>query len=342
MEARQETYRGPLPNAFKIALDAIEINYPGCENDWLVAREYLEGGLKANFLKAFRTLKGRQIAHEHICDSNDFNTDELDYPGNGADKQELQNWFSANAPNEKNVKIFQERIEGLRNKNTVFGGDRSHPNIVALLKLKLSYPGCEEDVQEALQVHYSRPVTIFPNTLHSLKAKQDLHRNDRSHWRLVKLDNLELTYPNWQEDCKAVEGWHINNQDNRENAAIFRDVIGGILEQEEYYLGWNHRRIGTQLDEEHSSSLDYSGSLTSGTRNNNFFDTDVEDNFEQENRELERKERCGGASFDRYLYMKEKQNQQISHFESSRSAGMVSEGYEEGRDPEIENERFFR
>eukprot|EP00536_Pseudo-nitzschia_multiseries_P007558 jgi/Psemu1/287198/fgenesh1_pg.179_\ len=326
MEPHQEAYQGPLPDTFKRGLDALEVNYPGCERDLVTARECLEYGPKAKFLKAFRILKGKQIAHEHFQEasrSNNLNIFELNYPGNGADIQELQNWFNENPPSEKNVKIFQERLVGLRNKNTVFQGDRSHPNIVALLKLQLSYPGCEKDVQEALQVHYTLPVTMFPDAIHSLRVKQDLYRKDRSHWRLVKLDDLELTYPKWREDFIEVEDWHIHNEDNRENAATFREMIEGMLEQEELYLGWSHERMSVKANEE--LSLEYS---TSGTHND-FRDVDVQEHYD-----VTTEERYGGSSVDKNMYMKEKKNH-ISHFDSRRTVS-ISELYEEGRDVETE------
>ena len=174
-EDHQEGFSRPLPIKFWHGLDAQFVNYPGCERDLFAAREAIEMGSKRKFLKVFRVLKGKQVAHEHYAEvkgPDNTKIDEFDYPGKEADKRELQTWFHENPLNEKNVRIFRERVEGLRNKNVVMRGDHSHPNITALLELKLSYPDCEKDVQEALQVHYSWPRTNSRTySMHSMSSK---------------------------------------------------------------------------------------------------------------------------------------------------------------------------
>mmetsp|Transcript_21310 Transcript_21310/g.59304 ORF Transcript_21310/g.59304 Transcript_21310/m.59304 type:complete len:80 (-) Transcript_21310:9-248(-) len=70
MELRRTGYHGPLPDSFRRGLNSLEVNYPGCEKDLVIARECLEYGPKAEFLKAFRILKGRQIAHEHYLEAS--------------------------------------------------------------------------------------------------------------------------------------------------------------------------------------------------------------------------------------------------------------------------------
>ena len=325
MEARQqsdEAVHERLPNTFTRGLDALNVHYPGCEKDLAIARETVELGSKTKFLKAYRKLLGKQIAYEHyhaVSGSNDMNTFDLDYPGNETDKRELEHWFNDNPPNEKNVQIFLERIEGLENKNAVFLGDRSHPHIEALAKLTLTYPGCEEDVQEALEIHYSRPFSIFPDTLHSLTVKQDMYIGDRSHWRLMKLDDLDLTYPKWQNDTKQIENWHVHNEDNRRNAVIFHEVIEGLLEEEDVYLGWNLE----QRDPEES---------TIRTQ-------DYETVIRQEAHE--KKRRCGdSSSFDKYLYRIEKLEQKILKNKSRfKSRPKESKPDEDRREPKNEKYR---
>eukprot|EP00531_Pseudo-nitzschia_arenysensis_P019040 CAMPEP_0116143240 /NCGR_PEP_ID=MMETSP0329-20121206/15343_1 /TAXON_ID=697910 /ORGANISM="Pseudo-nitzschia arenysensis, Strain B593" /LENGTH=317 /DNA_ID=CAMNT_0003638543 /DNA_START=8 /DNA_END=961 /DNA_ORIENTATION=+ len=252
MEAPEDFQEGrALPNKYRRGLDALVVNYPGCIRDLAIARNAIEKGSKKEFLKLFRKLKLKQVAHEHCLETNDssmWNSDELEYPGNESDKRKLQAFFRENHPNAQNIKIFREQIEGLHNKNAVVHGDRSHPNIIALLKLKLNYPGCEKDVQDALQVHYSRPTTKFPNKIHSLKTKQSLYMGDRSHWRLVQLDDLELTYPRWRRDIEAAEDWHIHNAEDRENNILFHEIIEGMLEKQSLYLEWVLRRRQPDID----------------------------------------------------------------------------------------------
>jgi len=326
MEARQEcdeVFQERLPNKYVRGLDALDVGYPGCGKDLSVAREYIEAGSKKLFLKAFRKLKGKQIAYEHyreVSGSNDLNSFELEYPGNELDKRELEHWFDENPPNDKNVEIFRERVEGLRNKNAVFFGDRSHPNIVALLKLQLTYLGCEEDVREALEVHYSRPFSLFPGTLHSLNIKQNLYTGNRSHWRLVKLDDLDLTYPKWQNDIEQVENWHIHNVDNQENAVIFHEVIGGLLEQEELYLGWNHERKHLEEDEDEVEA-----------QNDCYHETETKEAHEK-------KRRHDSSSIAKYFDAMEEKNKK--HLKKVESRSIDSDSDEERREDENENNRF--
>lgn len=255
MEAPEDFQEGigrSLPNKFRRGLDSLVVSYPGCERDLAIAREAVETGSKKEFLKTFRILKGKQVAYEHYQEmkgSSNWMSEELEYPGNEADKRELQTWFHENPPTEENILIFKERVEGLRNKNAVMRGDRSHPNIAALLKLKLTYPGCEEDVKEAIQIHFSRPLTQFPDKIHSLKAKQDLFVGDRSHWRLVLLDDVELTYPKWKKDVEAVEDWHLHNAESRENDILFHEIMEGVLEKQALYLDWVHQRRNPRVDQ---------------------------------------------------------------------------------------------
>jgi len=328
-----------LPINYRRGLDALDVNYPGCERDLVIAREAIEMGLKKDFLRVFRRLKGRQIVHDHcknMKSSNNMTISGLKYPGNEADKRELQNWFNENPPSEKNIKIFQERVEGLRNKDAAIGGDRSHPNIAALLKLKLTYPGCEEDVQEALQVHYSRPLTLFPDVLHSLKAKQDEHVRDRSHWRLVKLDDLELTYPRWKKDFEAVEDWHIHNEDNGDNDVLFHEIIEGMLEKEDLYLEWilerKHRQDKDEQPlENNSNSVEYRD-------HNNDIDARSDD-VQQDEFEAD------VSSFDKYYVVgREDQHQKQGRHKTLdlglRSNGSLLDWDEEEREPEFDGERL--
>jgi len=323
-EDYQERIGRPLPNKYRRGLDALVVGYPGCERDLVIAREAFEMSSKKDFLQAFRNLKGRQVAYEHCQEmkgSEDWVGEELEYPGNEADKRELQTWFHENPPTKENVKIFKERVEGLRNKNAAMQGDRSHPNIAALLKLQLTYPGCKEDVQEALQIHYSRPLTQFPDKLHSLKAKQAFYKGDRSHWRLVNLDDLELRYLRWQKDIEAVEDWHRKNAENRENDVLFHQIIEGMLEKEATYLEWIHQRRFSGINQVEAICRD---DLDTGeTRDLRNMDREEDDGILDDDI-YEKKLGQDASLFDKYyLVASDERNQEI----------------DEEREPELDNER---
>jgi hypothetical protein len=331
MTSKREALCGSLPERFKDELNALHLNYPGYEKDLVAAKMCFRSGSKKKFLKLFCKLKGKQIAHDHclqVRTRNDFTTFDMNYHGSDVDKRELQTWFNQNPPSESNVKIFQERIESMKNKNAVYRGDRSHPNIVALVGLKLSYPGCKHDVKEALQVHFSRPITLFPDKLHSLQAKQDRHKGDRSHWRLVKLDNLRLTYPEWEKDVEVVEDWHIYNKDNKESSTIFWDVIEELKEQEKFHLVYHQPKTYIEEEREQSST---SGSGTTGTWND-FYDTDLCESYSE-------KEFSDESSFNKDVETKIKRKY-TSQFDCI-SLGPISEWYSELREAESEIERLL-
>jgi hypothetical protein len=323
-EAVQEASGNALPNNFRRALEATNVRYPGCEKDLASAREAIETGSKKDFLQAFRSLKGKQVAYEQrkgMKPSDNLTANELKYPGNESDKRKLQNWFQGNPPNEENLMIFKERIVGLQNKSAAARGDRSHPNIIALLNLKLSYPGCEADVQEALQIHYTRPYSQFPDKLQSLQAKQDSYKGDRTHWRLLTIDELELTYPKWKRDVEALEDWHIHHSENHENDVLFHEIVEGLLEKEALYLEWIHQRRKPRFEKaEVNRKNTLRGEETRDQRN-----TQREEDDDSVDDIYGKRWGKGSASFDKY-YVQSREEY---------------EGQEpEGREPTLENERF--
>jgi len=363
-EDYQEGLNRPLPNKFRLGLDGLvkTVNYPGCERDLVAAREYFEMGYRKEFLKVYRILKGKQVAFEHYqemkerSDNNKNNknwfADELEYPGSDADKREMQTWFHDNPPNEKNVEIFNEKVEGLRNKNAAIRGDRSHPNIASLLSLQLTYPGCEEDVQMALQVHYSRPLTQFPDILHSLKAKQDLHAGNRSHWRLAKLDDLELTYPKCKKDIEAVEDWHMHQTDeSRENDILFHEIIDGVLEKEAIYLEWVHQRRSRPTLEriEPPNHWDNNSDTNTNDHNETRDDDSGSDNDVDNDNDIYHDDDAKENNWDRddyscdkyYLVAREEQNQEVSKYTRSKEESSVMDWWDDDeREPELDSERF--
>jgi hypothetical protein len=233
---QQETWQlQSLPN----------VDYPGCEIDLSATRDAISSGSKSKTLRMYRKMKEKQRVYDYYLNVNESNDPE----SNGSEQREIEQWNDENpSSNKSSEDIFRgNKLEDLQSwkEDDVFEGDRSHSNIVALKKLALTYPGWEEDVKEALDdSHQSyQPHTLFQDKFRSLKVKQDLHDGYRSHWRLLKLDDLNLTYPGYKTDIKQVEDWHIANADNRKNNVIFHEVIEVMLDQQQLYLGWDHEQI---------------------------------------------------------------------------------------------------
>ena len=93
--------------------------------------------------------------------------------------------------------------------------DRSHPNLKLIDKLKreLTYDGHELDLRVMEQAHFNGDSYKFHRVHHQLSTKEKVHRGDRSHPDLARLDELKdgLTYDGWREDFHKAEKEHLRN-----------------------------------------------------------------------------------------------------------------------------------
>jgi uncharacterized protein YndB with AHSA1/START domain len=232
-----------LPQKRLKELEQLDLHYPGWEKDYAGACDAFHRGSEPRFNKACRKLRDKQRVYEDyraFTRLNDMSSLELGYPGSDRDKQDLETWHLKHPSTDTTDKNFRDKLEGLQNKNTLFFGDRSNSNVVTLDGLELSYPGWEKDYQLAVAAHCDMPAGLFPNALHCLQEKQRIHMGDRSHWRLSELDKIKLTYPGCENDVKEVEDWHLHNADNEQNDSMFQEVVEGIRDQEQIFLGWDH------------------------------------------------------------------------------------------------------
>lgn len=252
-----------LPHKFLEELQSLELHYPGWHKDVNATREWFEKGAEADFMKSFRKLKEKQRVYDDYkahMRLNALAAVELVYPGHEFDKQAVEQWHLQHPSNDETDMIFQDKLEGLRNKDKLFNGDRSHPNIQDLDKLDLSYPEWEEDYQAAVAAHCDTPAKSFANKLHRLRQKQAVYDGSRAHWRLVQLDKLNLTYPGWETDFAQVEEWHFNNADSTKNDNLYAEVIEGMKDQQQIYLGWDH----DEEEEEEEESEEEDESVSEG------------------------------------------------------------------------------
>ncbi|KAL7533525.1 hypothetical protein ACHAXR_007074 [Thalassiosira sp. AJA248-18] len=104
---------------------------------------------------------------------------------------------------------FNPVIEGIRRKQAIHVGDRTHEDLQFLdsLRIRLSYPGCEEDFREAMRLHKKGHALKYRKI--RMTERQRMFEGDRSNPRLVALDSLNLTYPGWQKDVYEVEKQHV-------------------------------------------------------------------------------------------------------------------------------------
>jgi hypothetical protein len=76
------------------------------------------------------------------------------------------------------------------------------PNMIELNSLKLSYPGWEEDVKVEMEAHIGG--RDIRHRIPRLLEAQCVHDGNRSHWQLVELDYLDLSYPGRKVDVKEA------------------------------------------------------------------------------------------------------------------------------------------
>ena len=230
------------PSALK-KLEDLKLTYPGWETDYDDVFTAFQMGNAQAFNKSYLIAVDRQRVYNEYRSNNRLKSLlslSLTYPGNDHDIKYAERWHVLNEPCEENDAIFQDMVEGLRNKERLFVGDRSHENLVELDGLELTYPGWEMDYQLAIAAHCESPSLNFPNAIHTLKEKERVHRGDRSHWRLAKLDSLRLTYPGWENDVKEIEAWHLQNTDSKAANHMFYEALEGIKDQQQIFLGWDH------------------------------------------------------------------------------------------------------
>lgn len=258
VQKQQEEYFSPLSRKYLEELETLELHYPGWEKDYTAAKEHFQEGSEVNFVKILRKAKDKQRVYDDYKAFKRLNAlaaVELSYPGHEFDKQVVEQWHLEHPSNDETDMVFEDKLDGLRNKEKLYYGDRSHPNIRDLDALDLNYPGWEDDYQAAISAHCDTPSRSFANALHRLRQKQCLHEGDRSHWRLVALDKLKLTYPGWQTDVSEVEEWHLNSAENPKNEQLYAEVIEGMKDQQQIYLGWDHEDDAEDADDESSDDL---------------------------------------------------------------------------------------
>jgi hypothetical protein len=258
----------PLPENYWKRLEELKFHYPGWERDYTHACEAYHLGDEMTFVKSFRKLRDKQRVYDDyraFSRLNELAALNLSYPGCENDQESLELWHLKNPSTEANDMIFQDKLNGLRNKESLYFGDRSHPNIVALDELELSYSGWEDDYQAAVGAHCDCPERKFEAIYHRLEEKQRIQDGDRFHWRLAALDRLSrtLTYLGWERDVADVENWHIDSLDTDRNGRMFAEVLEGMKDQQQIFMGWNHEggeeSDGTQSGSD--ESLDAKGNF---------------------------------------------------------------------------------
>jgi len=196
-----------------MALDALDLTYPGWEDDFqYVEKIHFEFDGKV-FWEKLDGLKNKQLSSLHNrSHPNLINLDSLhaSYP------EWKEDFIRAeNAHYDGNQRRFERLLYKIEKKQCVFIGSRSHPQLMALDQLRLSYPGWQEDFVDAENTHYDFDGKVFWDKLEGLKSKEKVFQGDRSHPSLMELDSLNLSYPGWERDYKKSEDAHMSGNEWR-------------------------------------------------------------------------------------------------------------------------------
>lgn len=164
----------------------------------------------------------------------------LSYPGFERDRREVEAIHFGNAKKNlgfdaaiRRLRVKQRAYEEQRSIKTL---NRSHPNLVALDALELTYPGWEKDVAKVEKI-YSSDSSNFGDVIHRLQIRELRHQNDRSHYRLQEIDQLKLSYPGWKADIRTLEKFHFENASFLEQGdSLFQSKLDGLKRRQQIYL----------------------------------------------------------------------------------------------------------
>eukprot|EP00588_Corethron_pennatum_P020549 CAMPEP_0194311376 /NCGR_PEP_ID=MMETSP0171-20130528/8316_1 /TAXON_ID=218684 /ORGANISM="Corethron pennatum, Strain L29A3" /LENGTH=436 /DNA_ID=CAMNT_0039065425 /DNA_START=122 /DNA_END=1432 /DNA_ORIENTATION=- len=212
-------------------LDALVLTYPRWEEDFETAEAaHLKKRIWPNFKSSLHTLRAKQCLHDG--DRSHPRLVALDalaytYPDFAADFQHaLQSHLDTSYMSAEWDWTFNDLLETMHKKQLRAEHDRSHPELAALDALVLTFPGWEKGVDAAEAAHFQE--IRWPNfrcSMHMLRQKQCLHVGDRSHPRLVALDALVYTYPDFEEDLRQAKRHHIETSYSAEWDDSFTDLL---------------------------------------------------------------------------------------------------------------------
>jgi len=123
--------------------------------------------------------------------------------------------------------------------------DRSHPELIQLDALVLTYPGWEKDLDTAEAAHLKKITWHnFSSSLHKLREKQCMHEGDRSHPRLIALDSLAYTYPDFKNDFHDAIQHHIETEYSPNWDCLFTALMETMKKKQTIYRGYRHEDCG--------------------------------------------------------------------------------------------------
>ncbi|KAL7552641.1 hypothetical protein ACHAWF_015869 [Thalassiosira exigua] len=199
-----------------VELDSLRENlsYDGWQNDFDCAfAEHLKVGaddILNSFSRMIASMKRKQSmylgnhSHENLVFLHSLN---LSFPGWEQDVQKAVDHHRSGF----NIDYYRFSLVEMER---MFQGDRSHPRLVALDSLQLTYKGWKKDVEEAEYQHVGCPILYhcgvhkrYQEHLEVLSKKQEAHASRAGRWmHPVQRQVLEAnwSYAGWQDGVEAV------------------------------------------------------------------------------------------------------------------------------------------
>jgi len=222
IEEKQRMFDGDRSHSRLKKLDSFTFTYDGWDKDILIAEEQHVTNRTYNFKRKLEGMTRRQKmfeddrSHPHLVelDSLDFT-----YPGFEADVIAAEEAHTG-----LTFQNFEDKIIEMKLRQQLHYGDRSHPRVVALDSLYLSYPKYEEDVEYSLELHFCNRSFNFKAKMDGMEKKQKMHIGDRSHPNLMLLDSLRqnLNYPSWEQDIHEALLAHTGSAWTKFDDIMFR------------------------------------------------------------------------------------------------------------------------
>ena len=202
------------PNLIRLDELVKKVTYDGWRKDFRRAeKEHLSYGA-LYFDHAVNKIARKQKLHDG--DRSDAELQFLDslhltYPGCKKDRAKVFDYYLQGYDGFLDTYRFC-----LAEKQRMHEGDRSHPRLVALDALRLTYPGWEEDVKSYEERHVSFDLSGFASSpdessvqIAVFKSKQETHSTgvEDSSWMhpdQLTIVNTDWTFPGWEQEVQRV------------------------------------------------------------------------------------------------------------------------------------------
>jgi len=163
----------------------------------------------------------------------------ISYSGWESDKEKAE---TMHLEWENNDDEFNNLLKGMGNKQRVLvDGDRSELAKLDSLAVSATYPDWEEDFRRANHAYFAGFDFRFQRLVQMMEKKARAHVGDRTHPRLVALDSLVLSYPQWEVDVRRAEEAHMKWEEELDKTCdrylgSFWNIYNVMKEKQKFHL----------------------------------------------------------------------------------------------------------